>query len=102
MKKVKVDIKKTKIALKPYLDTIAEYCGALSTKELTDVIISLAKDVPTSARVPFLEKIESCLPGRKSAVVPEADQILNVMLFSQCLSLQVHQKTKCPDLMIIL
>ncbi len=32
-------MKKSKIALKPYLDTIAGYCDALSNKELTDVII---------------------------------------------------------------
>ena len=68
-------MKKTKIALKPYLDTIAEYCNALSTKELTAVIISLAKDVPTMARVQFLEKIESCLPGRKPAAVSEAEPV---------------------------
>jgi DNA primase large subunit len=72
-------MKKTKIALKPYLNTIAEHCSALSTKELTGVIISLAKDVPTSDRVQFLEKIESCLPGRKSAMVPEADPVEQIL-----------------------
>ncbi len=41
-------MKKTQIALKPYLDKITAHCSALSNKELTDVIISLAKDVPTS------------------------------------------------------
>lgn len=70
-----VDMKKSKIALKPYLDLIAGYCDTLSNIELTDVIIRLAKDVPTSGRVQFLEKIESCLPGRKSAAVPEADPV---------------------------
>ena len=56
-------MKKIQIALKPYLDKITAHCSALSYKELTDVIISLAKDVPTSDRVKFLEKIESSLPG---------------------------------------
>nr|MBC8361823.1 hypothetical protein [Candidatus Desulfatibia profunda] len=72
-------MKKSKIALKPYLDTIAGYCDTLSNQALTDVIISLAKDVPTSARVQFLEKIESCLPGRKSAAVPEADPVEQIL-----------------------
>lgn len=72
-------MKKTQIALKPYLDKITEHCSALSNKELTDVIISLAKDVPTSARVQFLEKIESCLPGRKSTAVPEADSVEQII-----------------------
>ena len=73
-------MKKTKIALKPYLDTIAKYCSTLSDEELTDILICLAKDVPTSGRVNFLEKIESYLPGRRLAIIPEAgpvDQILD-------------------------
>ena len=72
-------MKKTKIALKPYLETIAGYCDALSNKELTDVIMSLAKDVPTSDRVQFLKKIESCLPGGKSAAAPEADPVDHIL-----------------------
>ncbi len=68
-------MKKSKIALKPYLDTIAGYCDTLSNQELKDVIITLAKDVPTSTRVQFLEKIESCLPGRKPAAVPDTDPV---------------------------
>jgi len=73
-------MKKSKIALKPYLDTIDRYCDTLSNEELTDIIIHLAKGVSTLGRVQFLEKIESCLPGQKSAMAPEADpveQILN-------------------------
>jgi len=50
-------VKKSKIALKPYLDTIAGYCSTLSNKELTDILICLARDIPTSGRVTFLEKI---------------------------------------------
>ena len=47
---------KSKIALKPYLDTIAGYCDGLSNEELKNIIISLAKDISTSGRVGFLEK----------------------------------------------
>jgi len=73
-------VEKSKIALKPYLDTITGYCSTLSNEELTDIIISLAKDVPTSGRVGFLEKLRSYLPEHKVEVVPEAgviEQILN-------------------------
>jgi len=73
-------MKKSKIALKHYLDKIAEYCDTLSNEELTDIIIHLAKDVSILGRVQFLEKIESCLLGQKSAMAPETDpveQILN-------------------------
>jgi len=68
-------MKKSKIALKPYLDTIIGYCDTLSNEELTDIIIRLAKDVLTSGRAQFLEKIESCLPGRRGAMVSEADPV---------------------------
>jgi len=73
-------VKKSKIALKPYLDTIGGFCSKLSNEELTDILICLAKDVPTSGRVNFLEKIESYLPGRRSAIMSDSDpveQILN-------------------------
>lgn len=72
-------MKKSKIALKPYLQTITGYCDTLSNKELTDIIIGLAKDVPTSGRVEFLKKIESYLPGRRSAVVPEAGPVEQIL-----------------------
>jgi len=52
-------IKKSKIALKPYLDSIFGYCDTLSKEELTKIIIGLAKEVSTSGRVAFLEKFES-------------------------------------------
>jgi len=73
-------MKKSKIALKPYLATIAGFCDTLSNEELKDIIISLAKDVSTSGRIGFLEKIESYLPGRESAIMPDTnapEQILN-------------------------
>jgi hypothetical protein len=64
-------MKKSKIALKPYLDTITGYCRSLSNQELTDMIVTLAKDVPTSGRVNFLEKIKSCLPDGRTASTPD-------------------------------
>jgi hypothetical protein len=72
-------VKKSKIALKPYLDTIAGYCSTLSNKELTHILICLAKDIPTSGRVNFLEKIESYLPGRRPAVMPATDPVEHIL-----------------------
>ncbi|NVM22712.1 MAG: hypothetical protein HWN68_13145 [Desulfobacterales bacterium] len=72
-------MREARIALRPYLDTIAGYCDTLSNEELTDIIIGLAKDVPTSGRVEFLKKMESCLPGRRSAVMPEAGSVEQIL-----------------------
>jgi hypothetical protein len=43
------------------LDSIFRYCDTLSKEELTKIIIGMAKDVSTSGRVVFLEKLESFL-----------------------------------------
>jgi len=72
-------VKKSKIALKPYLDTISAYCRTLSNEELTDVLISLAKDVPTSGRINFLKKLESYLPGRRSSALPETGPVEQIL-----------------------
>jgi len=72
-------VKKSKIALKPYLDTITGYCNTLSNEELTNILICLARDIPTSGRVNFLEKIESYLPGRRPAIMPEAGLVEQIL-----------------------
>ena len=72
-------MKKSKIALKPYLDTITGYCNTLSNEELTDILTCLARDIPTSGRVNFLEKIESYLPGRRPAIMPEAGLVEQIL-----------------------
>jgi hypothetical protein len=73
-------MKISKIALKPYLDTITGYCDSLSNEELTHLIVTLAKGIPTSGRVNFLEKIKSCLPDGGAARTPDpspVEQTLN-------------------------
>jgi hypothetical protein len=72
-------MKKSKIALKPYLDTITGYCNTLSNEELANMLICLAKDVPISGRVNFLEKIESYLPGRRPAIMPYAGPVEQIL-----------------------
>jgi len=97
IKKVTIDMKKSKIALKPYLDTIAGYCGTLSNKELTDVVIGLAKDVQTSDRVKFLEKIESCLPGRKPAAVPDTDPVEQILDDIEALKENIEERIESVE-----
>jgi hypothetical protein len=68
-------IKETEIEkIKDCLKTILGYCDSLSNEELTHIFVVLAKDVPTSGRVNFLDKIISCTgnryPGSKSKVLP--------------------------------
>jgi hypothetical protein len=72
-------MREARIALKPYLQTIDGYCDTLSNEELTDIIIGLAKDVPTSGRVEFLKKIELYLPDRRSAVMAEAGPVEQIL-----------------------
>ena len=72
-------MKKSKIALKPYLDEIAGHCSTLSNQELRDILLCLAKDIPTSGRVNFLEKIESYLPGRRPGVMPDTDAVEQIL-----------------------
>ena len=68
-------MKKSKIALKPYLDTITGYCSSLSNEELTNMIVILAKDVPTTGRVNFLQKIKLCLPDGRAAMAPDPSPV---------------------------
>jgi hypothetical protein len=72
-------MKKSKIALKPYLDTITGYCKSLSNEELTNIIVTLAKDIPTSGRVIFLQKIESCLPDGRVAMAPDPSPVEQIL-----------------------
>jgi len=69
----------TRIALKPYLETITKDCSELSKQELTEIILGLAKDELTSRRVPFLQKFQSLLPenGSKDTIVADVKTILN-------------------------
>jgi tetratricopeptide (TPR) repeat protein len=87
-------VKKSKIALKPYLDTIAGYCSTLSNKELTHILICLAKDIPTSGRVNFLEKIESYLPGRRPAVMPATDPVEHILDDIEALKESIEERIR--------
>ncbi len=55
-----------KIAIKPYLETIAAYCNPLTNTQLKQVIFTLAKDIPTAQRADFLDKIKTSLPDSDS------------------------------------
>jgi predicted RNA binding protein with dsRBD fold (UPF0201 family) len=87
-------VEKSKIALKPYLDTITGYCNTLSNEELTNILICLSKDVPTSGRVNFLEKIESYLPGRRPAIMPEADPVEQILDDIEALKENIEERIR--------
>ena len=87
-------VKKSKIALKPYLNTIAGHCSTLSNEELTNILISLAKDVPTSGRVSFLEKVESYLPGQRKKIRPEADLVEQILDDIEALKESIDERIK--------
>lgn len=73
----------TKIALKPYLKTIADGCSELSKQELTDIILGLAKDEPASGRIAFLQKFRSLLheDGSQYEIAADVHTILNDIQF---------------------
>jgi hypothetical protein len=85
-------VKKSKIALKPYLEMITEYCRTLSKEELTDIVISFAKDTPTSSRVGFLEKFESYLPGRRRPVLSEKDPVEEILSDIEALRESIEER----------
>jgi len=87
-------VKKPKIALKPYLEKITGYCSTLSNQELTDILIRLARDIPTSGRVNFLEKIESCLPGRRSATMPDTDPVEQILDDIEALKENIEERIR--------
>ncbi len=72
-------MKKARIALKPYLDTIQGYCSSLTKAELTGIIMRLAQDVSTAGRVAFLEKIESCLPAFQLPPAPKIGAVEQIL-----------------------
>ncbi|MBW1717806.1 MAG: hypothetical protein JRJ77_18725, partial [Deltaproteobacteria bacterium] len=85
---------RSKIALKPYLDTIAGYCSTLSNQELTNILISLARDIPTSGRVNFLEKIKSYLPGRRFAIMPDTNQVEQILDDIEALKESIEERIR--------
>jgi thioredoxin-like negative regulator of GroEL len=87
-------VKKPKIALKPYLDTIAGYCNTLSNQELTDILIRLARDIPTSGRVEFLKKIESYIPGHRLAIMPDTDTAEQILGGIEALKENIEERIR--------
>jgi hypothetical protein len=62
-----------RIALKPYLETIENHCGQLSREELIQLMLSLAKDVSTSGRMHFMERLKTLSPGKSVAKAVSSD-----------------------------
>ncbi|WP_321494235.1 hypothetical protein [uncultured Desulfobacter sp.] len=48
-----------RISLKPYLETIEDFCSRLSREELLELVLALAKDEPASKRMYFLQKLDN-------------------------------------------
>lgn len=90
-------MKKSKIALKPYLDALAGYCDPLSKKELRDVLICIAKDVPTSGRVEFLKKMESYLPGSGSVRMPDLNPVEQILADIEALKESIEERITSID-----
>jgi len=83
-----------RIALKPYLERIQEFCRPLSKEELTNVVVGLAKDVYTSERMGFLEKLASILSGHIPLKVPETVGIDDVLDDIQGLRKSIEERVE--------
>lgn len=83
---------KSKIALKPYLEKIEGYCGTLSKEEVTEILISLARDVPTAGRVDFLEKIESYLPDQRPVMTHAIDSVQEILNGIEALKESIEER----------
>ena len=84
-----------RIALKPYLEQIKEFYVPLSKEELTGVVVGLAKDVSTSERVGFLEKLASVFPDRCPAEIPKTlriDEVLNEIQAGKAMAEQAAER----------
>lgn len=87
-------MKKSKIALKPYLESITGYCDTLSNEELTEIIIGLAKDVPTSGRVAFLEKFESFLKDGRKVIRPDTESTAQILDAIEALQESIQERIR--------
>lgn len=65
---------KKRIALRPYLESIEGHCRNLTREELVDLILNLAKEVPSGERIEFIDRISE-LSG-KGVRVSESEDIL--------------------------
>jgi hypothetical protein len=81
-----------KIAIKPYLETIAAYCDPLTNIQLKEVIFSLAKDIPTSRRSDFLDKIKTSLPDSGSIKMREIAPIEKILEDIEALKEDIEER----------
>ncbi len=52
----------SKMASKPYLEAVKDYCEGLSKEELAETILQFAQEIPVSGRKDFIDKLESFMP----------------------------------------
>ena len=83
-----------RIALKPYLERIQEFCRPLSEEELTGVVAGLAKDVSTSERVGFLEKLESMIPDSGPSGISDGSEVDKLLYDIEALRESIEERAE--------
>ena len=86
-----------KIAIKPFLETIAAYCNPLSNTQLKEVIFSLAKDIPTSQRADFLDKIKTYLPDSGSIKIRKIAPIEKILEDIEALKEDIEERIEAIE-----
>jgi hypothetical protein len=86
-----------KIAIKPYLETIAAYCDPLTNTQLKEMIFSLAKDISASQRADFLDKIKTSLPNSGSIKAREIAPIEKVLEDIEALKKDIEKRIEAIE-----
>lgn len=66
---------RSRMALKPFLETVSAFCASSSKDELADVVMSLARGLHVSERGEFIARIESCSTAPGSPGHADADLV---------------------------
>jgi len=85
------------IAIKPYLEIIGAYCDKLTNTQLKEVIFNLAKDIPTSERADFLDKIKISLPDSHSTKVRKIAHIEKILKNIEALKENIKERIEAIE-----
>jgi hypothetical protein len=61
-------IRQTSLALKPYLEAVEQLCNTLSKKQLSDLVLNLAADIPARERAQYLDILHRVSKTKRNTV----------------------------------
>ncbi|MCF8108445.1 MAG: hypothetical protein K9J81_05580 [Desulfohalobiaceae bacterium] len=85
------------MALKPYLECIAQYCSRLSKQELLELLLNLAKSEKASGRKDFLLKLQSFLPDAAGESDEQENGVQDYLDDVQALKEDIDKRIACIE-----